>query len=171
MISGKHITLRAPEPADIPSIYQWENNPDVQTVSWSRIPVSAFAIEQYILNLDQDPFATGEVRLMAETTRDNLLIGHVDLFDIDAFHRRAGIGILVEERFRGKGFAREMLELLCHWSKKSINLYQLWCTVSTDNTRSIQLFTHQGFSKTGIREHWILEGDTWKDEFFFQKIL
>lgn len=169
MISGEKIVLRAPELTDVQVIYKWENDPSLRIFSRSQVPLSTFAIEQYILSLENNPFRAGEVRFMAETIESKVLIGHVDLFDIDALHRRAGVGILIEEGQRGKGFGKEILNILERWCKNSLNLHQLWCTISTNNVESIHLFTSDGFRQTGKREHWILEGNQWKDELFFQK--
>ncbi|MFO7723189.1 MAG: GNAT family protein [Bacteroidales bacterium] len=169
MIQGKHILLRAPEPGDLETIYRWENDPEVCLISLSGMPVSAFAVEQFILNASLDPLIQGQVRFMAERVHDHAVIGHTDLFEISAIHRRAGVGILLDKPYRQQGYGREMLNLLEDWSKKNLGLHQLWCTIARNNEASIKLFTKAGFEQTGVRKAWRWTGDGWIDEVMMQK--
>lgn len=170
MIKGTHLFLRAPEIEDIPLLYRWENDPEVQAYSSIRVPVSSYAIEQYILSAGGDPFAAGQVRLMAVVREGNTTVGHIDLFEIDGLNRRAGIGILVDKEFRGSGYASEMLEIMAAWCAETLQLHQLWCSVGADNAVSLQLFINAGFVLTGKRLQWSRGEDGWKDEVFMQKV-
>ncbi|HRZ42867.1 MAG TPA: GNAT family protein [Bacteroidales bacterium] len=165
------LRLRAPEFDDIPVIYLWENDPEVQIFSLVRTPVSIYAIEQYILSSDQDPFVAKQVRFMAETRENPVPVGHIDLFDIDARHRRAGVGILTDKAHRSTGYATEMLGLITHWCRQELELHQLWCKISASNARSIKLFSRAGFVETGRKREWLREEGNWVDEVFMQKLL
>jgi diamine N-acetyltransferase len=171
MIKGEKLLFRAPEPEDLPLIYTWENDPEVRAVSHLKVPVSAFAVEQYILNYSRDPFDSGELRLMAVQQSDGQVVGHLDLFEIDPLNRRAGVGILVDSRFRGQGYALEMIAMVSEWVRKALDLHQLWCTVGINNHDSIKLFLKAGFKQTGIRQGWIRSEGEWEDEVFLQRIL
>jgi diamine N-acetyltransferase len=171
MIKGKQLLLRAPEFDDIPIIYRWENDPDIQIFSRVKTPVSIYAIEQYILSSEQDPFVARQVRFMAETTESRETVGHIDLFEIDAIHRRAGVGILTDSLHRQQGFASEMLQLIEGWCKTHLDLYQLWCNISASNAPSIQLFINAGYFESGRKRHWIRENGQWTDEMIMQKFL
>lgn len=171
MIQGEKLRLRAPEFDDIPVIYRWENDPEIQIFSLVRTPVSIYAIEQYILSSDQDPFVAKQVRFMAETIENPVPVGHIDLYDIDARHRRAGIGILTDKAHRSSGYATEMLALITGWCKTELELHQLWCKISADNTKSLELFLRAGFVETGRKKEWLREDGQWVDEVFMQKLL
>jgi len=171
MIEGANIILRAPEVEDVPIIFKWENDPAVQAFSRSKMPVSAFAIEQYIIAANQDPFATGQIRLMAVLKSNTTVIGHLDLFEIDPMNRRAGIGILVDPDFRNKGYATEMLNLISSWAKSTLDLHQIWCTIDATNIQSINLFSRAGFLNAGVRKEWIKRDGQYIDEVFMQLIL
>lgn len=171
MIEGVDIILRAPEVEDVPIIFKWENDPAVQAFSRSKMPVSAFAIEQYIISANQDPFATGQIRLMAILKTNTTVIGHLDLFKIDPLNRRAGIGILVDPDFRNKGYASEMLKLISSWVKSTLDMHQIWCTIDATNIQSIKLFSKAGFVQTGVRREWIKKDGRYIDEVFMQLIL
>lgn len=170
MIKGKNLVLRAPEIVDLPTIYRWENDPCVRVVSQYRYPVSAFAIEQYIINSDEDPLVSGQIRLMAVRIADNAILGHLDIFDVDTLNRRAGVGILVDSEFRGKGYAAEILDTATEYSITTLELNQLWCHVALPNEPSIKLFEKAGFIQTGTFKQWLRTDMKWQDVAFLQKI-
>jgi len=126
-------------------------------------------VEQFILNTNLEQFVQGQLRFLAERTEDHAVIGHVDLFEISALHRRAGVGILLDKAYRQQGYGHEILGLLETWTKKHLGLQQLWCTITRDNEASIRLFTKAGFEQTGIRKSWRWTGDGWIDEVMMQK--
>ena len=100
---GPNLLLRAPEPADIDILFGWENDMRIWHLGNTLAPYSRFAIEQFVLNTDNDIFATKQLRLMIDwhTSETGLItIGSIDLFDFDPFHKRAGIGILIDEPYR-----------------------------------------------------------------------
>ena len=56
---------------------------------------------------------------------DDNRIGAVDLFEYDAIHRRAGIGIIIENEYRKNGFALQAIEMICEYAFSHLNLYQV----------------------------------------------
>jgi len=51
-----------------------------------------------------------------------------------------------------------------------LHLHQLYCNISEENTASINLFTKQGFKKSGLKQDWNLVDGTYKNEYLFQLI-
>lgn len=170
MLKGPNVILRAPEMEDLPVIYRWENDPALQFISNRYHPVSAFAVEQYILSINPDPFVHGSIRWMAANNANDRILGHVDLFELDPHHRRAGVGILVEESERGQGIGTTMLALVAEWCRDTLGLQQLWCKIILPNPASEQLFKRMGFKQTGLLHQWISQGSTYADVAVFQKI-
>lgn len=99
-------------------------------------------------------------------------VGTVDLFDYDPLHSRAGLGILIygPENLR-RGYARDAVETLCRYARERLRLHQLWCSVTADNTASLELFRKAGFTKAGTRRDWVWSPEGYLDEILFQKIL
>lgn len=98
-------------------------------------------------------------------------MGTIDLFDFDAFHGRAGIGILIaQETHRGQGFGAEALALLKQYAFDYLGLKQLYCNVLASNTQSISLFEKAGFELSGTKKAWIRRGDSFEDELLLQLI-
>jgi diamine N-acetyltransferase len=172
-MEGVNVKLRAPEPADIDFIYLMENNPAIWHIGNTFLPYSRFQIEQYVLSTEHDIFSERQFRLIIETKPEGLSgksIGAIDLFDFDPFHKRAGLGILIIEGERRKGFAGEALDLITDYCFNILNLHQVYCSVSANNTASIRLFQKAGFKRCGLKKEWRLDGENWIDEIIFQLI-
>ncbi len=169
-LQGQHISLRAIEPQDIDTLYQWENDTENWNVSSTQTPFSRFVLEQYIASSHQDIYNVKQLRLMICNV-ENKAVGCIDIFDFDPNHQRAGVGILIAEKTdRQKGYASEALELLMAYSFLSLNLHQLYCNITIDNEASILLFQKHGFKITGVKKQWVREGRTFKDELLLQRI-
>ncbi len=170
---GPNLLLRAPEPADIDLIFRWENDTRIWHLGNTLAPFSRFAIEQFVLDTDRDIFSSKQLRFMIDwhsSAAVTTTIGSIDLFDFDPFHKRAGIGILIDEPFRRKGFALEALSLLTEYCFHTLNLHQIYCTIGDDNSESIKLFAKAGFVQCGIKKEWLCRNGSWTDELIFQLI-
>jgi diamine N-acetyltransferase len=168
--TAESIKLRAIEPEDIDILYQWENNPVNWEVSNTRLPFSKEILRRYIDNAQDDIYISGQVRLVICLERDKTAIGFVDLFDLDLFHQRAGIGILIEENFRGKDYGKAAIQEIINYGFQHLGLHQLYCNISEDNKASIQLFKRLGFEQCGLKKAWNRTANGFKDELMFQLI-
>lgn len=170
---GPNILLRAPEPADIDIIFRWENDTRIWHLGNTLAPYSRFAIEQFVLNTDNDIFSSKQLRLIIDWhSSDNgtITVGSIDLYDFDPFHKRAGIGILIDESARRKGFAIEALNLLIEYCFNTLNLHQLYCNIEQSNKESISLFSKAGFTACGTKKEWLFREGQWTDELMFQLV-
>jgi diamine N-acetyltransferase len=173
ILQGNTIFLRAPEPKDIDFIHKMENDPQIWHFGNTIVPYSKYQIEQYLLNTQHDIYAEKQVRLMIEansTGSNKMIIGAIDLFDFDPMHRRAGVGILIVQSERGKGYASEALGLLVEYSFSVLQLHQLFCNITADNPTSIHLFEKAGFVNCGVKKEWRLQKNQWVDELNYQLI-
>lgn len=170
---GTNLLLRAPEPADIDLIFRWENDSSIWHLGNTLTPYSRFAIEQFVLNTGNDIFTSKQLRLMIDwhsSGNGTTTVGSIDLFDFDPFHKRAGIGILIDEKYRRKGFALEALNLLIDYCFKTLNLHQVYCNIERSNKQSIRLFAKASFVRCGIKKEWLLNNGKWTDELMYQRI-
>lgn len=173
ILEGENIKLRAIEPNDLDLIYNWENDSSIWHLSNTLTPFSRYVIKQFIENSHLDIYQSKQVRLMIDkkVAIGFETIGTIDLFDFDPTHKRAGIGILIaNSENRGKGYASEALDILINYCFKTLKLHQLYCNITTDNTKSINLFTKKGFQLVGVKKDWLLLNDVIKNEGLFQKI-
>lgn len=168
----KHINLRIPEPSDVDILLEWENNPEYWHAGNTNIPFSRFAMEQFVLNSRNDAFSEKQIRFIIESkaTQKPRNIGCADLFDLDALHRRGGVGILISKNYQKQGYANEALDLLIEYAFKKLWLQQLFAEIRQDNKESLELFLKIGFEQTGIKKAWLKTPDHYINEVFLQKL-
>ncbi|MFC2103979.1 GNAT family N-acetyltransferase [Bacteroidota bacterium] len=173
ILTGKITQLRAIEPDDIDLIYKWENDSSIWQLSNTFTPFSRFVIKKFIDNSHQDIFQLKQLRLMIEKTEDKKIqtIGTIDLFDFDPVHKRAGVGILIaDSNNRKKGYASDALDVLIKYSFYTLQLNQLFCNITDDNTDSLKLFQSKGFQLIGTKKDWLIFPEGKKDELMLQLI-
>ena len=169
-IEGHICFLRALEPRDLDVMYGWENNTSIWRVSGTVAPFSRHQLSRLIEEQQFDIYATRQLRLVIESHVGEV-VGAVDIFDFDPQHRRAGVGIIVSDEFRGQGYALDALNTLEQYARESLNLRQLWCSVTEDNLASLNLFLRAGYEECGRRKSWIITHEGEFDEILFQKLL
>ena len=116
-LKGNNIRLRALEPEDLQFLFDTENDESFWEVSHTQTPFSKFLLKQYIENAHLDIFEAKQLRLIIEEQNSHQPIGMIDLFDFNAQHKRAGIGILVHKKLGGKGASKKTAELINKYLK------------------------------------------------------
>ena len=170
-MEGITIRLRALEPKDIDILYQWENDQKLWSVGCTIAPFSRHVLDQYIENSHHDIYTTGQLRFMIETLDEQpQTIGMVDLYAFEPFHMRSGIGIMIHEKFRNKGYGSEAIDLTIDYAFNFMNFKQLFCEITTDNPQSLILFKNKGFQLTGTRIEWVRRGNKFIDAHLLQLI-
>ncbi len=168
-IKGSDIALRAMEPNDASILYEWENNTDLWPVSNSQIPFSHFVLEEFVNASHQDIYTNKQLRLMVTSLADQKTIGVIDLYEFDPQHARAGIGIYIQEGYRGKGYAKQSIELIKDYAFNFLHLKQIYTHVNESNVASLTLFDASGFEKSGLLKHWHKTGlNTFDNVWFLQ---
>ena len=171
-LENNKIKLRAIEPSDIDTLYDWENNQEIWQVSNTITPFSKYVLARYIKNAQLDIYQSKQLRLMIDVKDKTGFIsaGMIDVFDFDPFHLRAGLGIYINENFRKSGIASSALELTIKYCFINLGLHQLYCNITSDNEVSLSLFKKHGFEIAGVKKDWIKGLDKWEDEFLLQLI-
>jgi diamine N-acetyltransferase len=171
-MQNKRIILRAVEPADIDFIYELENDVDNMFSTEHAELVSRYVIEQYVLSIGQDLYTSGQMRLIIESndTSEKKAIGCIELFEADAIHRRAGIGIYIIAEEQKKGYASAALDMMIEYGFGQLGLHQIFCNIGEENNASLKLFTKFGFQIIGLKKDWRFSGKSWKNEYLLQLI-
>lgn len=165
------IKLRALEPEDIDVLYRWENNTDIWKLSGTVAPFSRYILRQFIENQKYDIYETRQLRLIIESKLTSVPVGTIDLFDIDPYNHRAGVGILVHNKEdEGQGYASSALQALIRYSFQILGLNQLYCNILSNNMRSLNLFKSKDFTVIGLKREWIRTTTDWADEYMLQLI-
>ena len=167
---GEHIFLRALEPEDFDLIFSVENNEEFWEISTNSTPYSRYIIKQYLENSHKDIYEVKQLRLVI-SRNDKTPVGLIDLFDFEPKHRRAAVGIVINDKDnRGSGYGAEALELLCNFCFSHLGLHQLYANIGIDNIPSQQLFEKRGFKKSGHKKDWNFINGKFKDELVYQLI-
>ena len=170
MIQGANIHLRALEPDDLAFLNRIENDTGLWQVGELHQPLSRFTLQAYLENAHQSIAEAGQMRL-AICNHDQQLIGLVDLFDYEARHQRAGVGIVIDRQFQQKGLAKAALQLLAAYAKDHLLLHQLHCHIQASNAKSIHVFESVGFVRVGVLKDWLRTTDGFEDVLQFQRLL
>jgi len=163
------VTLRIAEPHDAELIYRWENDMDVWRDSETRVPFSRMQIEEFLLN-NNDLMSMKQLRLMIEDTQNGAQVGCIDIYDYDEFNSRAGFGILIDEKYRGKDYAKNAISLLLKYCFNTLLLNQIYALVLETNVNSIKLFESLGFVRCGVKKQWYKTADGFVDQIEYQYI-
>lgn len=169
-LQGNIVSLRALEPEDLQFLFDTENDESFWEVSNTQTPFSKFLLKQYLENAYLDIFEAKQLRLIIQENLNKKPVGMIDLFEFNPQHKRAGIGVLVHEKYQKNGFASEAIQLLIDYSFTHLNLHQLFANITSDNKKSIALFKKHNFIKVGIKKDWTYSNGTFKDELLFQRI-
>ena len=167
LLKGKLVSLRTLEPTDVDFIMECENNPDNWRISQTVQPFSRHMIEKFVLS-DQDVFTHQQVRFVV-CDINNKRVGTVDIFDYDPINMRAGLGILIIENERNKGYALEAIQLCTEYAFEVLLLHALFCNVLETNEVSLSLFQKAGFQVSGTKLDWVRTNDDWINEIILQR--
>ena len=168
-IKNDKVALRVAEPNDAVIIFSWENDMQVWRDSETRVPYSLRQIEQFLLN-NNNLYSEKQLRLMIEDVQNGKPIGCIDIYDYDEFNSRSGFGILIDEKYRGQGFARKAIELSLNYCFNTLLLNQVYALTLATNINSINLFKSLGFEECGHKKQWYKTADGFIDQIEFQYI-
>ena len=162
--------LRALEPDDLDTLYDTENDKSLWKYSNTSSPFSTHSLKKFIENSHLDIIEHKQVRLVL-SDKNNLPFGFIDLFKYDMTNKRAGVGIIIFEKYRSRGLGSISLDLIENYVKKYIPIHQLYANISSENIESIKLFEKHNYLKVGNKKDWIYYNNKYFDELLYQKIL
>lgn len=163
------VSLRMAEPNDAENIYRWENDMQVWRDSETRVPFSMRQIEQFLLD-NNDLVSERQLRLIVEDAKNRATVGCIDIYDYDEFNLRAGIGVMIDEKYRGQGYAKNAIKLLSDYCFNTLLLNQIYVLVLATNVESMLLFESLGFERCGVRKQWYKTADGYIDQVEYQYI-
>ena len=166
----ENIKLRALEPEDIDILFSIENDSSLWKYSNRNEPYSKYTLNKYIKIQNQDISESRQKRFVLSNNEKNVL-GFIDLFDFEPYHRRAGIGLVILSNYRNKGLGYKGLQLLENHSKLYYNLHLLYANVASENKLSNLLFKKMKYNLVGVKKKWNYYNNSFHDECLYQKIL
>lgn len=158
------ICLRKLEPADLPYLYQWENDAAVWSSADTHNPLSQQDLRDYIGSTTGDIYRDGQLRLIIEESTPGAAqgqhtLGCIDLFDFDARNRKAAVGMYIAPEERGKGVGKKAVQLLEEYAFGFLHLRLLYAVIATDNKACAALYKLMDYSPSSVLKNWTLESD------------
>ena len=166
------LKLRALEPEDLEQLYAMENNTDDWDYSSMNAPFSHYALRDYIANQHCDLTVDQQVRLVVcDDKNEQQVIGLADIFNFDARHRRAEIGLIIGKTFRNCGYATEATKLLVEYARNTCLLEQIYAFIPEVNKASCRVFDKNGFNRVSILKNWFRNANSYSNSVIFQYFL
>lgn len=168
LLENELVKLRSLETDDLDLLFSIENDSRFWEVSNTLTPYSRDLLTQYLKNAHQDIYEAKQLRLVIINKADNTIVGLIDLFDFNPQHERAGIGILILNKYQRQGYAKSSLELFLKYAFQHLDLKQIYANIPIDNVSSLDLFRKVNFKEIGTKKDWIKTKGKFKDIIMLQ---
>ena len=143
MLETDKIVLRPLRDADLSFLEKVENDKENWQFGSEQKQYSKQELVDYIANARRDIKIAKQYRFVIDL--NSTPIGFIDLFNYA--NDSAGMGVIITEKYRKNGFAKEALNLLTDYAFIILDINQLHATIKKDNLASIKLFTSCGFER------------------------
>jgi RimJ/RimL family protein N-acetyltransferase len=149
-LAGVNVGLRPRHPDDVAVLHDGLYN-DVATRAqadsrpWIPIPAGDPALSPYAVESVSE-----NVSFFSVVTGEGELTGEALLWGIDTHNRSAHVGLALLPSFRGRGFATEVVQLLCRYGFSVRGLNRLQLETNTTNEPMIRAAKRVGFVEEGV---------------------
>lgn len=151
-LSTERVTLRALEQSDVDTLRPFFQ--DMASLDY-YLPTTARPLNRRQLEKLLDDWNDGQESFVFAVQSDHQLVGLINLDGVDWPNGHAEIGIaLTLPEARGKGLAREAMQLMLQFAYLELGLHRLFARIIEDNAPSIRLFKSLDFRPEGVmKEH------------------
>jgi RimJ/RimL family protein N-acetyltransferase len=161
MIIGKLVTLGPIIPADFSSLFRWSDDLDAARLNVAYRPSVWKNEEEFWFNVGRD---TSKVFFAIRALGNPAIIGYVQIFNIDAVHRSAQVGVRIGDGAdRSRGYGTEAMTLAVDYCWNHLNLSRMGLTVFETNERAIKLYMALGFEQEGLLRRAVFIDGQWID--------
>lgn len=154
---GKKTLLRAIEPADLPLLLQWANDPGIQSgLGGWHFPSSAEDQRKWYASFS---LGSKDQRFAIET-EEHGLIGTANLVDLDWKNRNAFHGLLLGNKdIRGRGYGVDVVLAIMRYAFDELGLHRLDGSMIAYNEASLKLYIGKcGWKEEGRQRDWYFRG-------------
>jgi RimJ/RimL family protein N-acetyltransferase len=160
MLRGDRVVLRAVRRDDVPLLHAWEHDHDEWPLVSDR-PYVPCLLDDALRKFDEgELWRPDDDAVPFAVAADDGLVGHVMLYGIDTFNRRAHLGIGLGPEARGKGYGSDACRVLLRYAFVDRGLHRVQLEVLADNEPALRSYRAAGFVEDGrMRESaWVSGG-------------
>jgi RimJ/RimL family protein N-acetyltransferase len=157
MLKGERVTLRALRREDLPLLWEFNNDVEVEIAGGGDPPIPQ-SFERLQADFDQAVQKGGRNGASFAIEADGKFIGRCGLYGFDEYsgvaHRcDMGIGI-GDKNYWGRGYGREAIGLLLDYAFTHWNVERVGLQTTSTNERAIRAYRACGFVEEGrLRNH------------------
>ncbi len=154
MLAGNKVILRGIRREDLPRLWQFNNDLEVELAGGGDPPIPQ-SLERLLAEYDQDVSRGGRDGAQFAIEADGKIIGQCGLSHFNPTAGTCELGIIIGDKdYWGHGFGRETVGLLLDYAFRLRNFRKVWLWTHGDNERAIRAYRACGFVEEGrLREH------------------
>jgi RimJ/RimL family protein N-acetyltransferase len=147
-LQGRLIRLRAHEQADISTLNDLINDPDLGQGLGMAMPQALSGYRAFLETTEKDP---SKSMFVIETLEDRVPIGGCSFFTIEPAPRTAVLGIWLGKPYWDEGLGTDAVRTLCRFGFDHMHLQRIELTVFETNARAKRAYEKVGFVVEGTR--------------------
>lgn len=175
ILADKRVYLRLPQMSDHAAwaelrrssrefLQPWEPR-------WHSNDLGRFAYRERVRRYQQDLRRGQALPYFIFNHASDAMMGGITIGQIRRGVSQSGqIGYWMGERYAGKGYMSEALNLVVHHAFTRCGLHRLEAACIPENERSIRLLTSCGFEQEGLLKAYLKINGTWRDHLLFARI-
>ena len=141
MLVGVNISLRSLIDSYLYFLEKIENDTSLWEFGSEKQKYTREELKFYIKNSDTSLHIAKQFRFVVDYK--SIPVGFIDLFNYTV--EEVSIGVIIDEEYQNRGFAKESLSLLSNYCFDNLNIKKLNCRVDVLNKKSNSLFLSSGF--------------------------
>ncbi len=162
MFEGSLVRLRAFEAGDLDASHAFVNDYATLRGMISSIPwPSSYEDERQWLS-SQTSYNRGEYQFAVEDFEGDL-VGRCGPIKVDWKNRSADLAIMIGAPYRGRGYGKEAMALLCDFCFREMNLHRLEVRVLAFNEPAIRCYLANGFVQEGLLKEAVFRDGRYQD--------
>lgn len=162
MYEGNLVRLRAFESGDLDANHAFMNDYTTLRGMISGIPFPASMADEQQWLSQQSSYTRGEYQFAIERLEGDL-VGRCGVIRLDWKNRVAELAIMVGAPYRGHGYGKEAMKLLCSFCFREMNLHRLKVSVFAFNEPAIRCYEANGFRREGLLRDEVFRDGAYRD--------
>ena len=149
MLQGEKVKLRAIARDDLPRLWEFNNDLEVELAGGGDPPMPQ-SLARLQAEFDQQAARGGRDGARFAIEADGRVIGQCDLHNFGETNRTCELGITIGDRaYWGRGYGRDAVCLLLDYAFRLRNMRKVWLRVNGNNERAIRAYRACGFVEEG----------------------